>query len=122
MKQLRPKDLDKLSQILDIDLAVIEKLNSMGMINQRSALSAIIANDWVRLRKLRRFRNDALVQALSDEYDFSKSSILRIVHPQRGKKQLYCEQCGEPVGKIEAERNSGICDKCMADKILNNEL
>lgn len=122
MKQLRPKDLDKLSQILDIDLAVIEKLNSMGMINQRSALSAIIANDWVRLRKLRRFRNDALVQALSDEYDFAKSSILRIVHPQRGKKQLYCEQCGEPVGKIESERNNGICDKCMADKILNNEL
>lgn len=122
MKQLRPKDLDKLSQILDVDLVIIEKFNSMGMLNQRSALAACIASDWGRLRKLRKFRIDALVQALSDEYDMPKNTVLKIVYPQRGKKQNYCEECGEPVGKLEKERNNGICDRCMADKILNNNL
>lgn len=122
MKQLRPKDLDKLSQILDIDLAIIEKLNNMGMLSQRNALSACVASDWLRLKKLRKFRRDALIQALSDEYDMPKSTILKIVYPQRGRRQEYCEECGEPVGKMEKERNNGLCDRCMADKILNNNL
>lgn len=116
MIKLREKDLQKLSEILQIPYISLEKMSSMNLINDGLAVDQLILHDWRALKRSKKYSTKQVMTALVNEYQVSKSKIESAVYSKR-KRIFSCTQCGRRISKSEFIRNEGLCDMCISQSI-----
>lgn len=113
--QLRDKEVEKLAEIIGSPLETIYKLDSMGLINVSQAIDALILNDWKGLRRTQ-YPTKQIVKALSEFYDCSTGKVEGAIYNKK-KPVFYCKECKTIVPKAVYNKNDGLCDCCMNNKI-----
>lgn len=114
--KLRDKDINKLSGVLQCSTEIIQKLESMNMLDTIEARNALILADWRVLKRDKKYRTFQIVEALANEYQVSKSKVEYIIYSKK-ESQYWCNKCQKRISKSEYQRNSGICDKCIIQSI-----
>lgn len=121
---LRPKDLEKASDLLGIDLAILDRLNAQRILNATYIRNLLIRADYERLtsglhwleHQDQKYNFPEVIRALSREYNISQASIRDILHG-RNESLLFCNRCGKRIGKSVYNRTKGLCSNCFSDKM-----
>ena len=79
MIKLREKDLEKLSDILQIPYAAIEKMSVMNLINDGLAIDLLIIHDWKTLKRSNIRQTQARIFMLA----MRKADLQKRICPQR---------------------------------------
>ncbi|WP_455623131.1 hypothetical protein [Parabacteroides sp.] len=121
---LRPKDLEKASELLGIELAILERFNSQRLLNTTYIRSLLIRADYERLtsglhwleHQDKNYNFPEVMRALQREYNISKANLNKILHG-RNESILFCNRCGIRITKKCYERTNGLCSNCFADDL-----
>ncbi len=119
---LRPKDLEKSSELFNIDLAILERLNSQRLLNTTYIRNILIRADYERLtsglhwleHQDKKYNFPEVMRALQHEYNISKSNLTKILHG-RNESILFCSRCGIRISMACHKRTGGLCSNCYAD-------
>ncbi len=119
---LRPKDLEKASDLFGIEIALLERFNAQRLLNATYIRNLLIRADYERLtsglhwleHQDKTYNFPEVIRALSREYNISQSSIRDILHG-RNESILFCNRCGRRIGKQVYNRTKGFCSNCFAD-------
>lgn len=121
---LRPKDLEKASEMFGIELAVLDRLNSQRLLNATYIRNLLIRADYERLtsglhwleHQDKNYNFPEVMRALQREYNVSKPNLSKILH---GKNEsiLFCNRCGIRISKKCYDRTDGLCSNCYADTL-----
>lgn len=121
---LRPKDLAKASELFDIELALLERLNSQRLLNSTYIRNILIRADYERLtsglhwleHQDKKYNFPEVMRALQHEYNISKTNLNSILH---GKNEsiMFCNRCGIRISKRTYNRTEGLCSNCFADTL-----
>lgn len=114
--KLRDKDINKLSSVLQYPSEMVQKLESMNLLDTTEARNFLILADWKALKRERKYKTFQIIEALVNEYQVSKSKVEFIIYAKK-KSQYWCEKCQKRVSKSEFIRNNGVCDKCLIQSI-----
>lgn len=121
---LRPKDIQKASQIFNIEEAVLKQMNDMMLLNVDYIRSVLIKADFERLtsgmhwleKNDRHYNYPEVQKALQREYNISAQAIQKIIYG-RNTKSVFCKKCGVRVSKSTYLRTGGFCSNCFADTL-----
>lgn len=121
---LRPKDLDKASELFQIDKAILERMNSQRLLNVEYIRNLLIRADYERLtsglhwleHQDKKYNFPEVMRALQHEYNINKKVLLNVLH---GKNEaiLFCSRCGIRISKPVHSRTGGLCSNCFADTL-----
>lgn len=121
---LRPKDLEKASDMFGIDLAILERLNAQRLLNTTYIRNLLIRGDYERLtsglhwleHQDKKYSFPEVQRALQREYNISNKALKTILHG-RHDSLIFCSKCGVRISKKCYERTSGLCSNCFADQM-----
>jgi len=121
---LRPKDLDKASELFQLDRALMERLNSQRLLNTEYIRNILIRADYERLtsglhwleHQDKNYRFPEVMRALQREYNINNTSLQKILHG-RNEAILFCSRCGIRISKSCHARTGGLCSNCYADTL-----
>lgn len=121
---LRPKDLEKASEMFGIDIAMLERLNSQRLLNATYIRNLLIRADYERLtsglhwleHQNKNYNFPEVMRALRQEYNVSKPVLSKILHG-RNESILFCNRCGIRITKKCHDRTGGLCSNCFADTL-----
>lgn len=121
---LRPKDLEKASEMFGIDIATLERLNSQRLLNATYIRNLLIRADYERLtsglhwleHQDKKYNFPEVMRALRQEYNISKPNLTKILHG-RNESILFCNRCGIRITKKCHNRTGGLCSNCFADTL-----
>lgn len=121
---LRPKDLEKASDMFGIELAILERLNSQRLLNAVYIRNLLMRADYERLtsglhwleHQDKNYNFPEVQRAISREYNVSLSYIKNILHG-RNTSLCFCSQCGIRIPKSTHLRTGGLCSNCLADTL-----
>lgn len=121
---LRPKDLEKASDMFSIDRAILERLNSQRLLNTTYIRNLLIRADYERLtsglhwleHQDKNYRFPEVFKALQREYNLSKSNLANILHG-RNESIVFCNRCGIRITKQCYNRTNGFCSNCFAETL-----
>lgn len=121
---LRPKDLEKASEMFDIELATLERLNSQRLLNATYIRNLLIRADYERLtsglhwleHQDKKYNFPEVMRALQHEYNVSKPNLLQILHG-RNESIMFCSRCGIRITKACYNRTDGLCSNCFAETL-----
>jgi formylmethanofuran dehydrogenase subunit E len=114
--RFRNKDFDKLANILQLPVEMLQKLEAMNLLNIPECRNLLILTDWRLLKKNKEYTTFQITEALSNEYQISESTVEKIIYAKK-KSQYWCEECRKRISKSESLRNEGVCDKCIVKSI-----
>lgn len=121
---LRPKDLEKASDMFSIEIALLERLNAQRLLNATYIRNLLIRADYERLtsglhwleHQDKNYNFPEVLRALSREYNISQQNLKDILHG-RNESLLFCNRCGKRIGKSQYNRTKGFCSNCFADTL-----
>lgn len=121
---LRPKDLEKASNIFGIDIALLERLNAQRLLNTTYIRSILIRADYERLtsglhwleHQDKNYNFPEVLRAIGHEYNISPKNLKTILHG-RNESILFCARCGVRIPKATHKRTGGLCSNCYADDL-----
>lgn len=121
---LRPKDLEKASEMFGVDIAMLERLNAQRLLNATYIRNLLIRADYERLtsglhwleHQDKRYNFPEVMRALRQEYNVSKPTLTKILHG-RNESILFCNRCGIRITKKCHDRTGGLCSNCFADTL-----
>ncbi len=121
---LRPKDLEKASDMFGIEIALLERLNAQRLLNATYIRNLLIRADYERLtsglhwleHQDKNYSFPEVLRALSREYNISQQNLKDILHG-RNESLLFCNRCGKRIGKSQYNRTKGFCSNCFADTL-----
>lgn len=121
---LRPKDLEKASEMFGVDIAMLERLNAQRLLNATYIRNLLIRADYERLtsglhwleHQDKRYNFPEVMRALRQEYNVSKPVLTKILHG-RNESILFCNRCGIRITKKCYDRTGGLCSNCFADTL-----
>lgn len=121
---LRPKDLEKASEMFGIELALLERLNAQRLLNATYIRNLLIRADYERLtsglhwleHQDKKYNFPEVQRALRHEYNISKQGLQKILHG-RNESILFCSRCGARISKQTFSRTGGLCSNCFADSL-----
>lgn len=121
---LRPKDLEKASDLFGLDLPLLERLNAQRLLNTTYIRNLLIRADYERLtsglhwleHQDKDYRFPEVMRALSLEYNINKRRLLQVLHG-RNESILFCSRCGVRISKSCFSRTGGLCSNCFADTL-----
>lgn len=121
---LRPKDLQKASDLFGIELSTLERLNAQCLLNAEYIRNVIIRADYERLtsglhwleHQDKTYTFPEVQRALSIEYNIGVKQLRSILHG-RGEKLSFCVNCGTRITKKCRERTAGLCSNCFAETL-----
>lgn len=121
---LRPKDLQKASELFGIELVLLERLNSQRLLNATYIRNLLIRADYERLtsglhwleHQDKDYRFPEVLRALQHEYNVSKPNLSKILHG-RNESLFFCNRCGIRISKRCYNRTGGLCSNCFADTL-----
>jgi len=121
---LRPKDLDKASELFQIERAMLERMNSQRLLNTEYIRNVLIRADYERLtsglhwleHQDKKYRFPEVMRALQREYQINKDALNKVLH---GKNEavLFCSRCGIRISRQCYNRTKGLCSNCFADTL-----
>lgn len=121
---LRPKDLEKASDMFGLDLALLERLNSQRLLNTTYIRSLLIRADYERLtsglhwleHQDKKYSFSEVLRAISHEYNINVKAVKKIL--QGNNKSIhFCSRCGIRITKPVYLNKGGLCSNCLADTI-----
>ena len=121
---LRPKDIERASEMFDIEMAILERLNSQRLLNATYIRNLLIRADYERLtsglhwleHQDKKYNFPEVMRALQHEYNVSKPNLTKILHG-RNESILFCNRCGIRISKACYNRTDGLCSNCFADEL-----
>lgn len=121
---LRPKDLEKASDMFGIELALLERLNSQRLLNATYIRNLLIRADYERLtsglhwleHQDKRYNFPEVMRALQHEYNISKLNLNNILHG-KNESLMFCSKCGIRITKKCYNRTEGLCSNCFAETL-----
>lgn len=121
---LRPKDLEKASDMFGIDRALLEQLNSQRLLNATYIRNLLIRADYERLtsglhwleHQDKNYRFPEVLKALQREYNISKPNLTKILHG-KNESVVFCNRCGIRITKQCYYRTGGLCSNCFAETL-----
>lgn len=121
---LRPKDLDKASELFQIDKALLERLNSQRLLNVEYIRNILVRADYERLtsglhwleHQDKKYTFPEVMRALQTEYNINKKILNNILHG-KNESVLFCSKCGIRISKQCHTRTNGLCSNCYADTL-----
>lgn len=121
---LRPKDLDKASELFQLDKALLERLNSQRLLNTVYIRNVLIRADYERLtsglhwleHQDKKYNFPEVMRALQREYNINKDALNNVLHG-RNEAVLFCSRCGIRISKSCHTRTNGLCSNCYADTL-----
>lgn len=116
MKRIRDKELEKLSALSGVPLSEIHKLHALGVFDSGAVFARLMAADYKRIKKCRRYTVCQIVAAIAKEYQVSEGTVRNAIYEKK-KREFICIKCGKVVKKTELNRNGGICDECVVKGI-----
>ena len=116
MKRIRDKALEKLSALTEVPLSELHKLHALGVFDSGAVFARLMAADFKRIRKCKRYTVRQIVTAIANEYQVAPSTVHNAIYEKK-KREFICTKCGKVVKKVELNRNSGVCDDCVAKEI-----
>lgn len=121
---LRPKDLEKASDLFGIELATLERLNSQRLLNAVYIRNLLIRADYERLtsglhwleHQDKNYNFPEVQRALRLEYNISQKVLSQILHG-RNESLIFCSKCGTRITKKCYDRTNGLCSNCFAETL-----
>lgn len=121
---LRPKDLEKASELFGIEQALLERLNSQRLLDATYIRNLLIRADYEKLtsglhwleKQDKKYNFPEVMRALQREYNINKKNLQSILHG-RNKSLLFCRRCGIKITKTMFNRTNGLCSNCFADTL-----
>lgn len=121
---LRPKDLEKASDLFGFDYALLDRLNSQRLLDAVYIRNILIRADYERLtsglhwleHQDKNYNFPEVLRALQREYNISKKNLLGVLHG-RNTSLLFCRNCGKRISKPCFNRTNGLCSNCFADQL-----
>lgn len=121
---LRPKDLEKASDMFGIDKVLLERLNSQRLLNATYIRNLLIRADYERLtsglhwleHQDKNYRFPEVLRALQREYNVSKQNLSKILHG-KNESLVFCNRCGIRITKQCYHRTNGLCSNCFAETL-----
>lgn len=113
MIRLQEAEYGKLASITGLTIIQLEKLFSMGLIEEERALDALILYDFRRIKRRHLYKVGQIVLAVMEKYQVPKSRVERVIYHKK-KKVYYCDQCNKQITNREKRRGNGKCDHCVA--------
>lgn len=121
---LRPKDLQKASDLFGIDMAILERLNSQRLLNATYIRNLLVRADYERLtsglhwleHQDKNYKFPEVIRALRREYNLSKENLKHILHG-KNESLIFCNRCGIRITKACYNRTGGLCSNCFADTL-----
>lgn len=121
---LRPKDIEKASDLFGIEIAILERLNSQRLLNATYIRNLLIRADYERLtsglhwleHQDKNYNFPEVTRALQREYNISKTNIRQILHG-RNESIHFCSRCGIRISRKCFDRTGGMCSNCFADSL-----
>ncbi len=121
---LNQKCLAKASDLFQIDLATLERLNSQRLLNTTYIRNLLIRADYERLtsglhwleHQDKNYCFPEVMKALQREYNISAID-LRNVLSGRNESLYFCKSCGIRITKKCFIRTGGMCSNCFAETL-----
>lgn len=121
---LRPKDMEKASELFGVELAILERLNAQRLLNATYIRSLLIRADYERLtsglhwleHQDKKYNFPEVLRALAHEYNVNVKAIQGILHG-KNTSILFCSRCGVRINKSTHFRTNGLCSNCFADTL-----
>lgn len=121
---LRPKDLEKASDMFGIDRVILERLNAQRLLNATYIRNLLIRADYERLtsglhwleHQDKNYRFPEVLRALQREYNISKPNLNKILHG-KNESVVFCNRCGIRITKQCYNRTNGLCSNCFAETL-----
>lgn len=121
---LRPKDLEKASDLFQIDLALLERLNSQRLLNTIYIRNLLVKADYERLtsglhwleHENKNYKFPEVQRALKREYRLTDMELKSIL-VGRQDALFFCKRCGTRVTRKTFTRTAGMCPDCFAETI-----
>lgn len=121
---LRPKDIEKASELFSVDMAALEQFNSLRLLNTEYIRDVLIRADYERLtsglhwleHNTKNYKFPEVLRALELEYNIAPMKIKKILS---GKSQavLFCSKCGQRISRSLHDRTGGLCSNCFAETL-----
>lgn len=125
MYTLRPKDMQKASEMFGLDMALLERMNAQRLLNATYIRYLLIRADYERLTSglhwlehddKRKYQFPEVQRALRREYNLSSDALQRILRG-RNEAMIFCSKCGVRISKGTSRRTGGLCSNCYADTL-----
>lgn len=121
---LRPKDLEKASDLFGIEISLLERLNAQRLLNATYIRNLLIRADYERLtsglhwleHQDKKYNFPEVLRALGREYNLSQQNLKDILHG-KNESLLFCNRCGKRIGKSQYNRTKGFCSNCFSDML-----
>lgn len=121
---LRPKDLEKASDLFGVELALLTRLNAQRLLNATYIRNLLIRADYERLtsglhwleHQDKRYNFPEVMRALQLEYNISKKNLTDVLRG-RNESLIFCNTCGTRITKQMYNRTNGLCSNCFAETL-----
>lgn len=121
---LRPKDLEKASDLFGIELALLERLNAQRLLNAIYIRNLLVRADYERLtsglhwleHQDKKYNFPEVLKALRLEYNINKQTLKQILHG-KNESLVFCNKCGIRITKQCYNRTHGLCSNCFAETL-----
>lgn len=117
MRHLTEKDITKFSAISGVPVVEIQKLFTIGALDDTVVTKILVQHDYNHIKKYGKFTKGQIMRAIGQEYQISTSAIQNAVYQKKKQREYVCKNCGSAMGKSEYSRNKGVCDGCKINEI-----
>lgn len=116
MIRLGDREFGKLSEITGVSDFDLQKLYSIGLLNEGLSLTHIIKHDYNTIRRMGKYSGSQIAMAIAKKYGVTTSRVYNAMHNKKSRT-YYCEICGKQIPKLTFTKNKGWCDDCVVDSI-----
>lgn len=114
--QLTDKEFQKLAEETGVSQYDLQKLNSMGILQDPVLLDLLIQHDFKIVKRADKYRTSQIITRLAMFYHVNRTRVMNAIGSKR-VSNYFCEECGKLISKSEYRRNEGLCDDCVAKSI-----
>ena len=116
MIKLTEPEIQKLSAITELSPMQVQKLLTMGLIDESRAMDVLILYDFKRIKRRKQYKVSQIIEAIIEKYKVPRSRVERVIYAKKTKR-YYCDKCSKEITKRERLRGNGKCDHCVALEI-----
>lgn len=116
MIRLGDREFSKLSEITGVSDFDLQKLYAMGLLNESLALTHIIKQDFLAIKRMGKYSSSQIAMAVAKKYGVATSRVYNALYKKKSRT-YYCERCGKQIPKLIHTKNKGWCDDCVVDSI-----
>lgn len=109
------KEKEKLAAVTGLAPIQVDKLITMGLIDYKNALKAIVKHDAFMLKRKRLYRVAEIHRVLAERYGTSIYFIKQCMAKERKAPRYHCIRCGKEITWKIKKKNLGKCDACLLD-------